>query len=434
MSRKLSELQTKVSHVPATDYLVGYREGDTLGSRWTGAQVIAPHNADAGAHGMSASGRAVLTGTPAQGMNALRSTDPIMSESCAFLGDSLTYNNPAYKLRNENSDACNSWAFWLCYISGGRFYMQNNAGHAGDTTAQMLTRVADVTARPARKTFILAGTNDAGVSVATATTLANIRSIIDAIKTAGSEPILLTIPGCTGTDRQNLIDAINFGLVEIAREKNCRLIDFGGFLTNPLTRAYKTEYNHDNVHFKAAAAKAVAAYVLSALGYSPSLAQASCLTRNAADFSNIITDPLCLSLTGTTLIDGTPYLTRTLVAGPVIGNVLQFGKTAPNSSTLGIVRKSSAVTVGNRMRFSCRLKATGFAASAGTYSIYIQWAGLSAENNIAPIHLWNIDIPNTTVVAAEFVVPAGATAISLYVSAAGLGTLELSELGLFVVP
>ena len=51
MSRKLSELQTKVSHVPATDYLVGYREGDSLGARWTGAQVIAPHNADAGAHG-----------------------------------------------------------------------------------------------------------------------------------------------------------------------------------------------------------------------------------------------------------------------------------------------------------------------------------------------------------------------------------------------
>ena len=50
MSRKLSELQTKVSHVPATDYLVGYREGDTLGSRWTGAQVIAPHNAAPNAH------------------------------------------------------------------------------------------------------------------------------------------------------------------------------------------------------------------------------------------------------------------------------------------------------------------------------------------------------------------------------------------------
>ena len=52
MSRKLSELQTKVSHVPATDYLVGYREGDSLGARWTGAQVIAPHNADAGAHSL----------------------------------------------------------------------------------------------------------------------------------------------------------------------------------------------------------------------------------------------------------------------------------------------------------------------------------------------------------------------------------------------
>ena len=50
MSRKLSELQTKASHVPATDYLVGYREGDSLGARWTGAQVIAPHNNDAGAH------------------------------------------------------------------------------------------------------------------------------------------------------------------------------------------------------------------------------------------------------------------------------------------------------------------------------------------------------------------------------------------------
>ena len=50
MSRKLSELQTKVSHVPATDYLVGYREGDSLGARWTGAQVIAPHNAAPNAH------------------------------------------------------------------------------------------------------------------------------------------------------------------------------------------------------------------------------------------------------------------------------------------------------------------------------------------------------------------------------------------------
>lgn len=50
MSRKLSELQTKASHIPATDYLVGYREGDSLGSRWTGAQVIAPHATDPAAH------------------------------------------------------------------------------------------------------------------------------------------------------------------------------------------------------------------------------------------------------------------------------------------------------------------------------------------------------------------------------------------------
>lgn len=129
--------------------------------------------------------------TLSQGVGVLPSNNEV-----GALGDSITAANVGLTvgtLAQRDARGFGSWAAALC---GQRvvFPAANSKGVGGNTSAQMLARINDVTSLSAGTITVLAGTNDAGGSVFLDTYQSNIESIIAAIRAAGKVVILVIPP------------------------------------------------------------------------------------------------------------------------------------------------------------------------------------------------------------------------------------------------
>lgn len=107
----------------------------------------------------------------------------------ALLGDSITDNTRIESLdwfgqANEATD-----------LPLGPVYEQ---GVGGDTTAQMLARIGAITALDIGYCVVLGGANDAAAGTGSATTIANLEDILDALVAANITPIVGTILPRTG--------------------------------------------------------------------------------------------------------------------------------------------------------------------------------------------------------------------------------------------
>ena len=112
-----------------------------------------------------------------------------------LLGDSITANQTWW----DTADEATGNRF--CRATGGLSPLTaTNAGIGGNQTSQMLARVAaDVTSLAPRYVSVLGGTNDVGNDVASATTIANLTSIYNAITAAGGQFVACTIPPRMGS-------------------------------------------------------------------------------------------------------------------------------------------------------------------------------------------------------------------------------------------
>ena len=102
-------------------------------------------------------------------------------------GETLYNPNPANGVANDES----TWMRHAALYPGLRNNLVVNKGVGGNTTAQMLARVTDVTSTGAKVVFLHASTNDYWQSVAQATRTGQTQSIIDAIVAAGAQAVLL---------------------------------------------------------------------------------------------------------------------------------------------------------------------------------------------------------------------------------------------------
>jgi lysophospholipase L1-like esterase len=128
----------------------------------------------------------------------LNSTMPART-ACLF-GDSITANNGVPGGRRRTA---NGYWDWAQALSGNRFRLLCNAGVSGNTTAQMLARLAtDVIPFHAKYVVVLGGINDlrSGTDVTSATTIANLASIAAQLLDDGSTVILATIPPYTAAN------------------------------------------------------------------------------------------------------------------------------------------------------------------------------------------------------------------------------------------
>ena len=100
-----------------------------------------------------------------------------------------------------------------------------NRGIGGETAADMLERVDDVTRGQPLKVLLLAGANDAFQGRTLAEYLADMRALIEQIRMRSRSLIVLSIPPCRDQDIQSRIDGFNKALRELCEQRHIDHID-----------------------------------------------------------------------------------------------------------------------------------------------------------------------------------------------------------------
>lgn len=118
----------------------------------------------------------------------------------ALLGDSITwYNGPGGTLDPATIvpyKSAQGYFTWANVALGGRLTLLRQAGVAGETSAQVLARVTDITNLSTLPGFcvVLAGTNDMLNDITSTTTITNLTAIYDALLAKGITVVACVMP------------------------------------------------------------------------------------------------------------------------------------------------------------------------------------------------------------------------------------------------
>lgn len=348
----------------------------------------------------------------------------------AFLGDSTTQQNDIQSTFFRQD----SWPLWAMLLSGGRIYFLRNAGTAGDTTAQMLARVdTDVIAYAPRFCTVMGGTNDAGSSVAQATTTANLTAIYAKLTRAGIMPVLCTIVprNSSTTSIRTAIASINTWVRRTAIANGWPLLDFYRVLVDPAdaTASYKAGYNADLVHPNVTGYKAMgqhASDVLSPLmpyWYPP-------LICDAAGQINLLPNPLLLTDANA---DGVPdswviagnatggTYTHTLVTDANLpGKGMQIVRTAGTGDRTLKGTSTLSVAPGDKIGVGGVITSDG----NSPVSVVLQWTGPGTSYTVARLTA----AVTRGVFWAEYTAPASTTSADFrWTVESGTGTAALYQ-------
>lgn len=114
-------------------------------------------------------------------------------------GKTLFSPDPALALTNDDS----TWMRHAPIYPALRNNLIVNKGVGSQTSAQMLSRVADVTSTGAKLVFLHASSNDSVGGISQATRTSNIQSTVNAINAAGSQTVLLNAVYGTSSNANN---------------------------------------------------------------------------------------------------------------------------------------------------------------------------------------------------------------------------------------
>lgn len=133
-----------------------------------------------------------------------------------------------------------------------------NRGVGGDTTAKIRERLDDITAKRARKAFILAGVNDLSAKFGRTVeqTFADYRAIVAALRAAGSEVVIQSAVqpsrDCEGGDEwADKVIQLNNKLRSYAAAEGLTYIDLDSLLCDE--RGLRPEFTYDGIHLSAPA-------------------------------------------------------------------------------------------------------------------------------------------------------------------------------------
>ena len=161
------------------------------------------------------------------------------------LGDSITQGADDYATKAQGI----SWPHYMGLFSGQRASVVQNAGIAGNNTAQMLARFdTDVTPYNPTAVVLLAGTNDVGQGRSFADWSADVVAIVAKIRAIGAVPVLGTIPPNNGADRRQQIGQFNTWLRSYAASQGLTVIPFYALLVDPANGSFKSAYYSDGTH------------------------------------------------------------------------------------------------------------------------------------------------------------------------------------------
>lgn len=350
---------------------------------------------------------------------------------CAVIGDSISDTNYTNK-RNFDS----KWYSLSLYGSNKVVSCGANAGKSGDTTQQMLDRLySDVIVKKPDFCFIFAGTNDLGANVPINTIMVNIESILLKLLDSSISPVICTVlPRNPASNYSTRIIQLNQKLRNLAIKHRVTMLDLYSVVVNVGTGEYLTTYTDDGLHPNSAGKKVLSDYVVANFYQNLPKTYLPLFEANT-NTSNLFTNGLFLIDTSG---DGVPDNWTKSTAGicaliddsNIKGKWAKLSKNSASTARL-IGTFNTGFSTGDTIRFSGLIKAENFTTEAvGEYALMISYTGSAITE--FPIQEWDINIDKSTVVW-DFVVPEGATAISmqLYIQGSGsVGDVYLAQMGM----
>lgn len=335
-----------------------------------------------------------------------------------------------------------SWFEMGCIFSNQRIRFAGNLGADGETTSQIFARVPDVISLAPAKCVIYAGTNDVIGQVSQSTIWANLTAIYRQLRGVGIEPIACTIlpiylPGYETTYR-SAIQQLNAWIAWYSEQNGMHCLDLYGAMVDPSTGDFVAGYDTDGEHPHGTGARVLGQLMATKLA--PVYPEVRpWLTSVKTDTWNLITNGV---FSGDTNEDGLADswgrtgsgtgLTQTLeVDADIVGNwqklvVTQEGQRLLQQS----ISASSAWSVGDRVAFMGRIKATLEAGSMWAYcTLSFLNAGGSTISSLWPINNWSLDIADGTFYL-EGAIPSGCASMFLNIGSgsSGTGTVQVAQM------
>lgn len=335
-----------------------------------------------------------------------------------FLGDSITAGSFDF----TNNLWGDGYVAYAALAAGSRVQYLKNAGVAGNTTAQMLSRLqTDVIANAPQRCVILGGTNDVTGAVAFATTTANLTEMYQQCIANGIEVVACTIPpNNTAADHAGVVK-LNAWLHGYCANHGIPLVDFYRVLVDPATGNYKAAYTSDGTHPIVAGEAVMATEFAAQLPasfppFKPWLVGAN---DAANESTNMIVNGTMQGTTRATSWVLNSALTNTTESLPtdanVVGNYQQVTFTGVNTYDL-IQTISTGFSVGDKLAFAGVVSTSGVAGSGASFNIRVNATG--AATAWGGINQLTGDVSNGTFYL-EGTVPASTTALVVHFTVAG---------------
>ncbi len=199
------------------------------------------------------------------------------------------------------------WYHWCNAFLGQRLSLVRNAGVGGNTSAQMLARLAaDVLAYDSDWVLIGGPVNDMANDIASATTITNLTSIIDAILDDGRKVLMLTAAPSTSystTGRRAAVSDVNRWIRALPSfRRDVVVADAHRVLVDPATGSPAAGMAIDAVHYSDAAAMRLGETVAAALA--PLVPVHPPRVVPVVDPRNTISNPHMASGTGWSTVNG----------------------------------------------------------------------------------------------------------------------------------
>lgn len=191
------------------------------------------------------------------------------------------------------------------------FPFEFSCGFSGGTSSQILSSILPAClANPyglPKMMVVMAGINDPGASITTATSLSNLKAIYSTLIASGIQPVAATIFPTNTSGNTAAFEKLNQGIVKLAAEMGIPCADFYSALVNPANGQWNGtaptsagEWTIDGTHQSVQGAE-IAGYVLN-LTITNYLASVGALHTFQYDDSTITTqsrNPAFLTFTGT---------------------------------------------------------------------------------------------------------------------------------------
>ena len=292
------------------------------------------------------------------------------------IGDSITQYGSA-----------SGWMLYIEMVSNGRVKLVRDAAIAGNTVDQMIARFStDVTpyANKADELWIMAGTNNAGLSESNSVFAPKISALIDLGITAGLRVRVFNIP-----PRDNVITVANTMrecISAAAMQKGVDCYDPWQACINPATGGFLSADTIEGVHPSAAGHTKAGQAVIAALAI-PTTHNIALPVQNAAN-GGMMTNPLFVTDTNADgVADGWAVSgsgVGSLVAS-TFGNKQRFTATALTGSTYIQTNPILTVVPGNVYSVKGKLTVSG---TDHNWYLRIRWqtSGSIDTNNLYP---WN---------------------------------------------